>query len=89
MPTHTMHLVERFTRVDADTLEYEFTLSDPAKFTSPWSVRIPLTTNQASRGVTQGPLYEYACHEGNYSIANVLRGARVEELAADESGGQQ
>ena len=88
MPTHTMHLVERFTRVDADTLEYEFTLSDPAKFTSPWSVRIPLTTNQASRGVTEGPLYEYACHEGNYSIANVLRGARAEELAASEGGGQ-
>ena len=86
MPTHTMHLVERFTRLDADTLQYEFTLTDPAKFTAPWSVRIPLTTNQASRGVTEGPLYEYACHEGNYSIANVLRGARVEELAA---GGEQ
>ncbi len=84
MPTHTMHLVERFTRLDADTLQYEFTLTDPAKFTAPWSVRIPLTTNQASRGVTEGPLYEYACHEGNYSIANVLRGARVEELAADD-----
>ena len=48
----------------------------------PVRVRIPLTTNQASRGVTQGPLFGYACHEGNYSIANVLRGARAEELAA-------
>ena len=79
MPTQTMHLVERFTRSDRDTLQYEFTLTDPAKFTEPWSVRIPLTTNQASRGVTEGPLYEYACHEGNYSLMNVLSGARAEE----------
>ena len=79
MPTETMHLVERFTRVDADTLEYEFTLDDPAKFTRPWTVSNPLTTDQASRGVTAGQLYEYACHEGNYSIANVLRGARAQE----------
>ena len=82
MPTATMRLVERFTRVDASTLRYEFTLTDPAKFTRPWSVRLPLTTNQASRGVTEGPLYEYACHEGNYSLANVLRGARAEERSA-------
>ena len=79
MPTPTMQLVERFTRVDENTLEYEFTLTDPAKFTRPWSVRMPLTTNQAARGVTEGPLYEYACHEGNYSIVNVLAGARAEE----------
>jgi len=79
MPTETMHLVERFTRINRDTLHYEFTLTDPAKFTQPWSVRIPLTTNQASRGVTEGPLYEYACHEGNYSLMNVLSGARAEE----------
>ena len=79
MPTTTMRLVERFTRRDATTLEYEFTLTDPGKFTRPWSVRIPLTTNQADRGVTEGPLYEYACHEGNYSLVNVLSGARAEE----------
>ncbi len=85
--TETMHLVERFTRVDADTLEYEFTLTDPAKFTRPWSARIPLTTNQAARGVTQGPLYEYACHEGNYSIANILSGARADDGAAEASEG--
>ncbi len=79
MPTETMHLVERFTRIDETTLQYEFTLTDPAKFTSPWSVRLPLTTNQESRGVTSGPLFEYACHEGNYSLLNVLRGARAED----------
>ena len=52
-------------------------------------VRIPLTTNQAARGVTQGPLYEYACHEGNYSLVNVLSGARAEDRAAEaaSSGG--
>mgnify|MGYP001263988480 CR=1 FL=1 len=87
MPTETMHLVERFTRVDVDTLEYEFTLTDAEKFTRPWRVRIPLTTNQAARGVTTGPLYEYACHEGNYSIANVLSGARAEDLVANGTKG--
>ncbi len=89
MPTETMRLVERFTRVDADTLEYEFTLDDPAKFTRPWIVSIPLTTNQASRGVTVGQLYEYACHEGNYSIVNVLRGARAQEREKAEAAATQ
>ncbi len=75
----TLRLVERFTRVDAETLDYEFTMTDPAMFTRPWTARFPLTTNQASRGVTEGPMYEYACHEGNYSLPNVLRGARLGE----------
>ena len=81
MPTTTMRLVERFTRRDTTTLEYEFPLTDPEKFTRPWSVRIPLTTNQADRGVTEGPLYEYACHEGNYSMEGILGGERTLELA--------
>jgi hypothetical protein len=72
-------LVERFRRVDAETLDYEFTMTDPVMFTRPWTARFPLTTNQAARGVTEGPMYEYACHEGNYSLANVLRGARLQE----------
>ena len=54
MPTETMHLVERFTRVDESTLMYEFTLTDPAKFTGPWSVRLPLTTNQRRAGSPRG-----------------------------------
>ena len=41
---------------------------------------VPMTTNQESRGVTSGPLFEYACHEGNYGLLNIMRGARVEEL---------
>ncbi len=75
----TLRLVERFTRTDAESIEYEFTMTDPSMFTRPWTARFPLTTNQAARGVTKGPLYEYACHEGNYSLANVLRGARAQE----------
>ena len=48
-------------------------------FTRPWTAAFPLTTNQEARGVTKGPLYEYACHEGNYAIANILKGAREQE----------
>jgi hypothetical protein len=75
----TLHLVERFTRTDRETLDYEFTMTDPTMFTRPWTARFPLTTNQAARGVTEGPMYEYACHEGNYSLLNVLKGARLQE----------
>ena len=85
MPTETMRVVERFTRVDAQTLNYELTIEDPSKFTRPWTISNPLTTDQASRGVTQGPLYEYACHEGNYSLQNVLSGARAEERPTSDS----
>ena len=67
----TLRLIERFTRVDRETLDYEFTMIDPATFTRPWTARFPLTTNQASRGVTEGPMYQDACHEGNYSLPNV------------------
>jgi hypothetical protein len=81
-PRPTLRLIERFTRIDAETLDYEFTMVDPVMFARPWTARFPLTTNQASRGVTKGPLYEYACHEGNYSLINALRGARVQESAA-------
>jgi hypothetical protein len=77
----TLRLVERLTRIDAETLDYEFTMVDPVMFTRPWTARVPLTTNQVSRGVTKGPMYEYACHEGNYSLINALRGARVQEAA--------
>ena len=75
----TLRLIERFTRVDRETLDYEFTMTDPTLFTRPWTARFPLSTNQASRGVTEGPMYEYACHEGNYSMPNVLKGAKLRE----------
>jgi len=83
----SLKMVERFTRLDAETLDYEFTMSDPTMFTRPWTARFPLTTNQASRGVTQGRMYEYACHEGNYSLTNVLRGARAQDAAAAAGSG--
>lgn len=70
-----MVLVERFTRVDADTLDYRFTVTDPAVFTAPWTVSAPMSALDAR-------IYEYACHEGNYAIMNILRGARAAEQRA-------
>ena len=75
-------MVERFTRVDAGTIDYEATITDPVRFIQPWTVRFALSTDQSGRGVTPGHLFEYACHEGNYAIVNVLRGARVEDTPA-------
>jgi len=69
-----MHLVERFTRVDADTLLYEYTLDDPESFESTWSAAVPMTK-------TEGPMFEYACHEGNYAMTNLLLGARAQDAA--------
>ena len=69
-----LRVVERFTRVDANTIRYEFTVEDPSRWQQPWAGEIPLRT-------TDGPLFEYACHEGNYSIANVLSGERARERA--------
>lgn len=72
----SLHLVERFTRLDADTLLYEFTVNDPVTWTRPWSARIPMRKSE-------GPIFEYACHEGNYGMFNMLTGARAEEEAAE------
>ena len=65
-------LTERFTRKAKDLILYEFSVEDPAHFTKVWRAEMPM---RAARG----PIYEYACHEGNYSLPNILRGARVEE----------
>ena len=73
--TANLTLVERFTRVDADTLEYTFTVTDPETWTSPWTASMPM------RG-TDAPMFEYACHEGNHSMEGILAGARAEEKAA-------
>jgi hypothetical protein len=67
-----LHLVERFTRVDAKTLLYEFTVTDPSTFTRPWSAVLPMRQ-------TADRVFEYACHEGNYALGDILRGARFEE----------
>jgi hypothetical protein len=73
-----MKLIERFTRTDADTLTYEFTVDDPSTYVRPWTAQIPMSK-------TEGPIWEYACHEGNYAMTNVLLGARTEEKAAAEA----
>jgi len=70
-----LHVVERFTRVSADTILYQFTVDDPNTWTRPWSAEIPMKA-------TKGPLYEYACHEGNYGLPDILRGARFTEKEA-------
>ena len=73
--TGNMTLVERITRVDADTLEYAFTVTDQDTWTSPWSASISLHRTDAS-------MYEYACHEGNYAMPNILAGQRAVEKDA-------
>ena len=79
--SENMTLVERFTRIDADTLEYEFTVNDAETWTAPWTSRQPMRLN----GLT---LFEYACHEGNHSMVGILAGARAEERAAARAEGQ-
>lgn len=80
-----LKVTERLTRLDATTIDYSFTIEDDAMFTRPWTASAPLTSDQASRGVTAGKLYEFACHEGNYALPNVLRGARRAEQAQPSS----
>jgi hypothetical protein len=77
--TADTRLVERFTRVDNDAIKYEFTVSDPNSYTRPWSAMVPLSR-------IQEPLFEYACHEGNYGLANILAGARAQEKKKLEAG---
>jgi len=73
----SLTLVERLTRIDDSNMEYLVTISDPRMFTQSWTISAPMTTDQASRGVTEGPIFEFACHEGNYALPNVLRGAQI------------
>jgi hypothetical protein len=68
-------ITERFTRTAKDAILYEFSVDDPVVFAKPWRAEMPMRT-------AKGPIYEYACHEGNYSLPNILAGARVEERAA-------
>jgi hypothetical protein len=78
-----LHVIEHFTRTGAETIQYRFTIEDPTAFTRPWTGEIILSR-------TPGPLYEYACHEGNYSMSNMLAGARAQEKAeAAEAAGRK
>jgi hypothetical protein len=75
--SENLRVVERFTRLDADTIDYKFTVEDESTWTRPWTAALPLKK-------TVGPLFEHACHEGNYGLYNTLVGARLEEKKAAE-----
>ena len=79
--SENMRVTERFTRVEADTILYQFTVEDPATWTRPWSAELPMRR-------TIGPMFEHACHEGNRGLYNTLVGARLEEKKAAEDGGK-
>jgi hypothetical protein len=71
--SEALHVVERFRRVDANTLSYEVTIDDPNVYTAPWRVSLPFTRDASYR------IYEYACHEGNYAMEDILRAGREKE----------
>jgi hypothetical protein len=72
-----LRVVERFTRTAPDLILYEFRIEDPTAFTAPWSAEVPLRS-------TKGPIYEYACHEGNYGMIGLLSGARAQDVKDDQ-----
>ena len=80
--TDNLHLVERFTRVDAETLRYEVEIQDSTTFMAPWTVVVPMTRNAE-------PIFEYACHERNYGLDGILAGARADDRAAAEGLGTE
>lgn len=75
--SENLHVVERFTRTGKDTILYQFTVEDPATWAKPWSVELTM-------GPALGAIYEFACNEGNYGLADILSGARAEEKNAPE-----
>lgn len=74
----SLHVVERFTRVEPGAILYRFTVEDPNTWTKPW-------TGELVMRKMEGPIYEYACHEGNYGLMNILAGARAAEAAAQKA----
>jgi hypothetical protein len=80
-PAANMRVVERLTRSDADGIDYQFTVDDPTTWSRPWTAAVPIAK-------TQGRLYEFACHEGNYGLVNILTAARtLEKRASAETAG--
>jgi hypothetical protein len=73
-----LHLIERWTRLDANTLEYALTVEDPTTWTKPWTVELPMSN-------AGGQMYEYACHEGNYGMFGIMTGARAMDKASEEA----
>jgi len=76
--TSGLHMIERITRLDQKTLDYKVTFDDPATWTRPWTVDLPMPK-------TSGEMYEYACHEGNYGMFGILSGARSQEKDAADA----
>jgi hypothetical protein len=70
-----LHVIERFTRVDANTIDYEVTIDDPKVYTKPWKAAMPLTRD------AEYQIFEYACQEGNYAVPNELSGGRARDAA--------
>ena len=77
-PSDNLKVIERLTRVDQSTINYEFTIVDPEIYTSEWGGEVPMKA-------LEGLIYEYACHEGNYALAAILSGARYEERLEAEN----
>jgi hypothetical protein len=80
--SENMRVIERFTRVSDETIVYKFTIEDPATWSRPWTAEVPMAK-------TQGPIFEHACHEGNYGVTNTLAGARAEERQAGEEAAKK
>ena len=80
--SENLKVIERFTRIADDVIQYRFTIEDKAVWARPWSGELPLTK-------THGPIFEHACHEGNYGLYNTLVGARLEEKRAAEEAAKK
>ena len=74
-----LHVVERFSRTGADQIIYRATVDDPTVYTKSWTIEVVMAR-------TKGPLFEYACHEGNYAVSDILAGARADEKKIAEQG---
>jgi hypothetical protein len=80
--SENLRVVERFTRVADDMIQYRFTIEDESVWARPWSGELPLMR-------TRGPIFEHACHEGNFGLYNTLVGARLEEKKAEEAANKK
>jgi hypothetical protein len=80
--SQNLKVTERFTRTGDDTINYQFTVNDPSTWEKSWSAELPFTK-------IDGPIFEHACHEGNYGIANTLAGARAEDKRAAEAAAKK
>jgi hypothetical protein len=76
--SENLHLIERFTRVAVDTIEYEYTIEDPATYANSWTASMALKPLDRE-------MYEFACHEGNYGMFGILTGARSDEAASEQA----